>query len=178
MLTYPYISYQISLFHAAPVVTLFFSLTHVSWIALHHTVVIRYSTSVTYWVLCHASVHLMIYRECYRFERAFFPLRRFFTLHSFLPFQGFPGAGSSTSKLPGVHTDLQNIAPARLFAWITAIHKSFTCARFYLKATNGQTRNINLHGKLVLRNISFEIFASYRIWTLFAIRDYIRRILP
>ena len=33
--------------HAAPVVTLCFSLTHVTCMALYHTVVIRYSTSVT-----------------------------------------------------------------------------------------------------------------------------------
>ena len=63
--------------HAAPVVTLFFSLTHVTCMALHHTMVIRYSTSITYGTLCHANGHLVIYRECYGFERAFFTLRRF-----------------------------------------------------------------------------------------------------
>ena len=63
--------------HAVPVVTLFFSLTHVTCMALHYTAVIRHSTSVTYGTLCHASGHLVIYRECYGFERAFFTLRSF-----------------------------------------------------------------------------------------------------
>ena len=101
--------------HAAPVVTLFSSLTHVICMALHHTVVIRYSTSVSYRTLCNASGHLVIYRECYGFERSFFTLKHFFTLHFFLLFQDFPRAGSSTSKLTVLHPDLQNIALARLF---------------------------------------------------------------
>ena len=101
--------------HATPVVTLFFGLAHVTCMALHHTVVISYSTSVTYRTLCHASGHLLIYCECYRFERAFFTLRRFFTLHSFLLFQGFHVAGSSVSKLAELHADLRNMALVRLF---------------------------------------------------------------
>ena len=38
-------------------------------------------------------------------------------------FRASLGAGSSTSKLAGPHADLQNIALARLFVWITTIHK-------------------------------------------------------
>ena len=87
LLTHPYISYQIKTpfrrnsvlltgHHTAPVVTLFFSLTHVTCMALHHTLVIRCSTSVTYRTLCHASGDLVIYHECYGFERAFFTLKR------------------------------------------------------------------------------------------------------
>ena len=34
--------------HIMPVGTLFFSLTHVTYVTLHHIVVIRYNTSVTY----------------------------------------------------------------------------------------------------------------------------------
>ena len=47
----------------------------------------------------------------------------FFTLHSFLLFSRLPGTGSSTSKLAGFHADLQNIAAAWLFVWITTIRK-------------------------------------------------------
>ena len=71
--------------HATPVVTLFFSRTHVTYVTSHYTVIIRYSTSVTYGKSCRASGHLVIYRECYGFQRTFFTLRRFFTLHSFTP---------------------------------------------------------------------------------------------
>ena len=59
-------------YHAGLVVTFFFSLTHLTCMALHHTVVIRLNTSVTYQTLCDTSGHLVIYRECYGFERAFF----------------------------------------------------------------------------------------------------------
>ena len=52
--------------------------THVTCMALHHTVVICYSTSITYWTPCHASRHLVIYPKCYGYERAFFTLRRFY----------------------------------------------------------------------------------------------------
>ena len=136
--------------YATPVVTLFFSLTHVNCMALHHTVVIRYSTSLTHRALCHASSHLVIYRKCYRFESIFYS-QAFSTLQSFLLFQGFPGASSSTSKLAGLPTDLLNIAPTRLFVWITAIHRRFVCGRFYLRSMADQSQNINLHGELVLK---------------------------
>ena len=41
-----------------------FSLTHVTCVALHHIVVIRSSTSVTYRTLSHPSGHQVVYREC------------------------------------------------------------------------------------------------------------------
>ena len=123
--------------HAAPVVNLFFSLTHVTFMTLQHKVFIRYSTSVTYETLCHSSGHLVIYRECYRFERTFFYSQTYFTLHPFLLSQSLPEAGSSTSKLAELHADLRNIAPVRLCAWITTIHKWFICGRFCLTVRAG-----------------------------------------
>ena len=113
----------------------FFSLTHVTCMGLHHTAVIRYSTSVTSGRLCHASGQLAIYRECYGFERAFLTFRSFLPYTSSCFFQGFPRADSLT----GLHADLRNIAPDRLFVWITAIHKRFICGRFYLRAMAGQS---------------------------------------
>ena len=102
LLTHPYISYQIKTpfrrssvlltgHHAAPVVTLFFRVIHVTCMALHHTVVIRHSTSVTYGTLCHSSGHLVIYRECYGFQRAFFTLRHFLPCTSSCFFKAFLG---------------------------------------------------------------------------------------
>ena len=46
-----------------------------------------------------------------------------------------------------------------------------------LKVEAGQSRNINPHGELILPNISFEIFASYGIWTLFAIGEHVTSLL-
>ena len=64
-------------YHALLLVALSFILTHVTCMALHHTVVIRCNTSATYRTLYHASGHLVICCECYGFERAIFTLRRF-----------------------------------------------------------------------------------------------------
>ena len=109
---------------------------------------------VTYRMPCYASGHLVIYRECCGFEGAFFTLRRF------LPYTPFLGADSSISKLAGF---LRNIAPARLFAWFTAIHKRFICGRFYLRFTAGRLLN--------------EEFATYGNWTLFAIGEHARGLM-
>ena len=88
------------------------------------------STCVTYGTLCHAIGHQLpptqpCYRECYRFERAFFTLRRFLPYTPSCFFLGFPGSRQFISRLAGLHADLRNIAPAQLFVRITAIHKSF-----------------------------------------------------
>ena len=42
------------------------------------------------------------------------------------------GAGSSTSRLAGLHADFRNIAPALLLVWIKAIHKRFIRVGFRL----------------------------------------------
>ena len=76
----------------ALVVTLFFSLTHVTCMALHHTVVIRINNSVTYRTLCNASGHLVIYRECYGFGRAFFSLSVVFYVALLSVFLSLPWA--------------------------------------------------------------------------------------
>ena len=108
--------------------------------------------------------------------REHFLLSVVFYLTLLSAFPRLPGASSSTSKLAELQSDLRNIAPARLFVWITAIHKRYICGRFYLRARTGQSRNINLHEELVLQNISFEIFAFYGIWTLFAIGEHVTRL--
>ena len=133
---------------------------------IHHTVVIRCSTNVSYGTLCHASGHLGDLPRVLRISERVFYFQVFFTLHSFLLFQGFLGAVSSTSKLTWLHANLRKIPPARQFLWITVIHKLFICGRFCLRARAGQSRNINLHRELVLWNVSFEILASYGIWTV------------
>ena len=70
--------------HAMPLVTLFFGIT----MSLGNL--------------------LVIYRNCYGFERGFFTLRHFLLCTPSCCFQGFPGAGSSTPKLAGLHADLRN----------------------------------------------------------------------
>ena len=82
-----------------------------------------------------------------RIWESVFYSQAFFTLHSFLLVLRF----------------LRNIAPARLFAWFTAIHKKFICGRFYLRFTAGRLRN--------------EEFATYRNWTLFAIGEHARGLM-
>ena len=122
--------------HVETVVTLIFSLTHVTCIALHQTVVIRYSTTVAYGTLCHASGHLVIYRQCYRFERAFFTLRPFLPCTPSSFFKAYLGY-RSTSKLAGIHADLQNIAPVALFVCTASIYKRLICGSFFLRVRAG-----------------------------------------
>ena len=144
-----------------PLVTLFFNVT-----------------SATYGALCHASGHLLIYRECYGFGRAFFTLRCFLPCTPSCFLKGFPGDDNSTSKSAGFRDDLQIIALVRLFVWKTVIHKGFICGRFYLTTRAGQVRNIKFPRELVVRNISFDISASYGVWAPFAIGEYLRNFIP
>ena len=82
-----------------------------------------YYHHVTYRTTCHTSGHLVIYRECYGFERAFFTLRCFLPCTPSCYFQGLSGARSLTLKLPGFHADLRNIFSAQLFVSITTVQK-------------------------------------------------------
>ena len=109
-----------------------------------------------------------------RISDSAFYSQAFFTLHSSCFLKGFPGDDSSTSKSIGLHDDPQNIAPGQLFVWITVIHKRFICGGFYLRARACQVRNINFSRELVVWSISFEISASYEVWTLFAIGEYLK----
>ena len=88
------------------------------------------STCVTYGTLCHAIGHQLL--PTHPFTASATDLRERFLLSgvfylALLPavFKASLGAGSSTSRLAGLHGDLRTITPARLFVWITAIHKRF-----------------------------------------------------
>ena len=76
-------------------------------------------------------------RERYGFEWAFFTHRRFLpyapsptflTQPAFI--KAFLGAGSSSLKFAGFHTDPRNTDPAYLFVWFTVIYKSRILERF------------------------------------------------
>ena len=53
-----------------------------------------------------------------------------FTLLSFRLVSRPPWGQQFNLKLAGLHIDLQNIAPAQLFVWITTIHKKGYSGRF------------------------------------------------
>ena len=61
---------------------------------------------VTYRMSCHASGHLVIYRECYGFEKAFLLSGIFYLTLLPAGFKASVGASSSTTKLAGPHADL------------------------------------------------------------------------
>ena len=78
------------------------------------------STCVTYGALCHAIVHQLL--PTHPFTASVTDLRERFLLSgvfylTLLPafFKAYLGAGSSISRLAGLHADLRNIAPAQLF---------------------------------------------------------------
>ena len=82
--------------HATPLATLFFGVTML-------------------FTGCHAMLVV--------FERVFLLSGVFYLTLLPAVFKVSLGASSSTSKLAGLHADLQNIAPARLFVWIKIIRK-------------------------------------------------------
>ena len=137
--------------------------------ALCHTVVIRYSASVTYKTQCHANGQLVIYRECYGFERVLFTLWRFLIPSCFFK-SSLGGAGSSTSKLAGSR-DMTRARPDYLFE--SHQSKRFLWGRFFIRARAGQSQSVNLRRELVLQNIIFEMFASYKIWKLFTKGEHV-----
>ena len=116
--------------HAAPVVTLFFSLAYVNRMTLRHTLVIRYSTSVTYRTVFHASGHLVVYGVCCRFEKAFFTLRCFLPCFSSC-FLGLPWGRQFNLKASTA--SCWSLKHSHGFVWIPTIHISFVCCLFYLK---------------------------------------------
>ena len=128
----------------------------------------RYATPVVTWWSTSSATDL---REHFLLSGVFY----FALLPAF--FKASLGASSSTTTLGALHADLQNITPAQLLVWIPAIHKRFICGRFYLRARAGQSQNIKLYRELVLQNISFEILASYGIWTIFTISDHFTSLL-
>ena len=144
-------------------VILFYSLTHITCMALHHTVVIRYSTSVTYRTICHTSGHLVIYRECCGFERTFSTLRYFLPCTPSCFFEASLGSAAQPESYQDFMLIFETYSlPDCLFESKQST-KRFTCDRSYLRARASQSQNINLHRELVSWNISFEIFASYEI---------------
>ena len=80
--------------------------------------------------LSFSTIPLSSYRERYGFEWAFFTHRRFLPYAPSPTFLTQPafikaslGAGSSSLKFAGLHTDPRNTDPAHLFVWFTVIHK-------------------------------------------------------
>ena len=123
----------------------------------------------TYRTLCRSSGNLVTCHECYRFEIAFFTLRRFLPCVPSGFFQGFPDASSSTSKIAGLHADLRNIYQTSPFVWITKIQKIFICGRLNLRVRAGWPWNINLQGAFLLQNISFT---KLYFWNICFLRDF------
>ena len=76
----------------------------------------------TYRTLCHARVHRLfpptLSRKCYGFERSFFTLKRFLPCTPSCCFQGFPGDGSLTSKVVGLHVGTSVTWPKAVFSKI------------------------------------------------------------
>ena len=79
-------------------------------------------------------------------------------------FKASLGAGSSTSRLAGLHIDLRNIAPARVFVWITTIHKRVILYRLYLWFTAGQLCEESApHGISTLFTTSWACWKSHAL---------------
>ena len=109
--------------------------------------------------------------------REWFLLSGFFYLTLFPAFSRLPWVRQFKHKVsrdscwsskhsPGPTFCFNHSNPQKSYMWLVL-----------LKVEAGQSRNINPHGELILPNISFEIFASYGIWTLFAIGEHVTSLL-
>ena len=110
----------------------------------------------------HASGHLAIfYRECYGFERAIYS-QTFFTLHPFPLVSRSPWARQLNLNIRRASCwYFRNIAPARLFVWITTIHN----------------KNILVISIKCYDNVAMEYNVSYEIWTLSTIFWHTRSLM-
>ena len=108
---------------------------------------------VTYRMPCHASGHVVIYSECYGFERVFFTLRRFLPYTPSCWFQGLPGDGSSTSKLAGLHAGLRNSPGLTICLNRNNPQKRYS-GRYYLRVTAGR----------LIKNLPFARFELFPQW--------------
>ena len=75
-----------------------------------------------------------LYCECYGFESAFFTHILFLLYTPSCCFQGLPGAGSSPSKVAGLHADHRNIADWPTIVLNHSIQQKRYTGRFYLCA--------------------------------------------
>ena len=116
------------------------------------------STCPTYRTSCHTIGHQTLpihpLPRVHQFERAFFTL---------------------PTKVPGFHSDHRNIAPARLFFWIIAIHKrgiligSIYEAKASFKVKVPQPWNLSLTGfepafsKVLCSNSHLSWWLGYRV---------------
>ena len=135
---------------------------------------------MTYGTLCHAIAHQLLptqpcYRECYGFESAFFTFRRFLPCTPSCFFQGFPGSRQFNLKVSRALCWSSKYSPGPTICLNHSNTQKIYTGRFYLRAKAGQSRNINLYRELVLR--SFEMFASYGIWTLFTVGGYVTSLM-
>ena len=110
------------------------------------------------------------YRECCGFGRAFFTLRRYFTLHSFLLVLRPPWGRQFNLNVSRASCWSSKHSPSPTICLNHSNPQKFYTGRFYLRGRASQSRNINLYRELALPNVSFEMFASHGIWTLFTDR--------
>ena len=136
------------------------------------------SVCVTYGMVCHAISHQLLptqpcYRECYGLERAFFTIKHFLPCTPSCYFQGFLVCRQFNLKVNRASCWSSKHSPGPTICLNHSNLRKIYMGRLYLRVKTDQSRSINLYGKLVLGNICFEMFASYGIWTLFTVGEYV-----
>ena len=104
------------------------------------------STCVTYGTLCHAIGHQLpptqqCYHECYRFERAFFTLRRFLPYTPSCFFIGFPGSRQFNLKASRASCWSSKHSPGLTICLNHSDPQKFYTGRFYLGVMTDRLMN-------------------------------------
>ena len=114
---------------------------------------------VTYRTLCYASFHLVIYHECYRFERVFFYSQAFFILHSFLLFSRLPWDRQFNLKVSRASCWSSKLSPGPTICLNLSNPQKRYTGRFYSRIRAVQLRNIKPYRELkYLPYTGFELF--------------------
>ena len=103
-------------------------------------------------------------------ERVFY-FQAFFTLHSFLLVSRLPWGRQFNLKASRVSRWSSKHSPGPTICWNHSNPQKFYMSRLYLRGRAALPWNINLYWELALWNVSFEMFASHEIWTLFTDRQ-------
>ena len=140
------------------------------------------STCVTYRTPCHSSGYQLrptqpCYRECYGFERVFLTLGRFLPCTPSCCFQGFPGSRQFNLKVRRAPCWPSKHSPSPTICLNYRSPQKIYTGRFNLRVRADQSQDMKPHRELDLRNVSFEISASFGVWTLFVIGEYISSLM-
>ena len=121
-------------------------------------------TSVTYETQCHAIGQQEFYRDCCGLKKEFYNLHS-----SLLLYHNLPAASTSSLKSAGLHTAVEDAAPARVFLWITQQSTNIMFStKLYLRISNMLKTYLFFFSRFSFTNIHDSPRGRLFLYILFA----------